>query len=51
VTDHTRAAVNLIADGVVPKNIERGYILRRLIRRAIREMYKMHYEKPFLAKI
>lgn len=41
----------MISDGVVPKNIDQGYILRRLIRRAIREAYKMGYEKPFAVNI
>ncbi len=51
IADHLRAATHMIADGVVPKNIDQGYILRRLIRRAIREAYKMGYEQPFTADI
>lgn len=51
IADHLRAATHMIADGVVPKNIDQGYILRRLIRRAIREAYKMGYEKPFCSQI
>jgi alanyl-tRNA synthetase len=49
--DHLRAATHMIADGVVPKNVDQGYVLRRLIRRAIREAYKMGYEKPFVTEI
>ena len=51
IADHLRAATHMIADGVVPKNIDQGYILRRLIRRAIREAYKMGYEQPFTTQI
>lgn len=41
----------MIADGIIPKNVDQGYILRRLIRRAIREAYKMGYEQPIVAEI
>jgi alanyl-tRNA synthetase len=51
IADHLRAATHIIADGVVPKNVDQGYILRRLIRRAIREGYKMGYEQPLVAQI
>ena len=51
IADHVRAATHMIADGVVPKNVDQGYILRRLIRRAIREFYKMGYEEPVVADI
>jgi alanyl-tRNA synthetase len=51
IADHTRAATHMIADGVFPKNVDQGYILRRLIRRAIREFYKMGYEQAILSDI
>jgi alanyl-tRNA synthetase len=51
IADHLRAATHMIADGVVPKNVDQGYILRRLIRRSIREFYKMNYEKPVITEI
>lgn len=51
IADHIRAATHMIADGVVPKNVDQGYILRRLIRRAIREFYKMGYEQAIVVEI
>lgn len=51
IVDHLRTATHMIADGVVPENVDQGYILRRLIRRAIREFYKMGYKKPVVADI
>ena len=51
IADHLRAATHMIADGVTPKNVDQGYILRRLIRRAIRECYKMGHEAPIVATI
>jgi alanyl-tRNA synthetase len=41
----------MIADGVKPSNTDRGYILRRLIRRAIREAHKMGHEDACLAQV
>jgi len=51
IADHLRAATHIIADGIIPKNVDQGYVLRRLIRRAIREFHKMGYEKPVIAEI
>ncbi len=48
VADHIRASVFLIADGVSPSNVERGYILRRLIRRLIRHASLLKIEDNFL---
>jgi len=48
VADHVRGAVNLIADGVVPSNEERGYVLRRIMRRAIHQGRVLGLEAPYL---
>ncbi|MEN9781898.1 MAG: hypothetical protein RL208_48, partial [Pseudomonadota bacterium] len=51
IADHIRCAVFLIADGVLPDKIGRGYALRKILRRAIRFAYKLNKEKACLAEV
>ena len=50
LADHSRGMVNLIADGVVPSNEDRGYVLRRVMRRAIQQGGAIGLEAPYLGR-
>ncbi len=51
VAEHLRASTFIIGDGVTPSNVDQGYVLRRLIRRAIREARKLGITDAFVSKI
>ena len=51
IADHMRAATFIIADGVLPGNVEQGYICRRLIRRAVRCGHELNLPSTFIAEV
>ena len=51
IADHIRSSAFLIADGVLPGNEDRAYVLRRIIRRGLRHGYKLNITEPFFHKL
>ena len=51
IADHSRTSTIMISDGIVPSNVDQGYILRRLLRRAIRQAYKLGFQGVFMSEV
>ena len=51
IADHLRSSCFLIADGILPSNEGRGYVLRRIMRRSMRQIHKIGVKKPLMYKL